>query len=553
MIPNISRGDRMVGLVSYLAGPGRANEHTNPHVVAGSEGVMAWHANEQLDHDAALQLGQTLDVPREIHDAQMSGGHVWHCSLSLAATEGELGDEAWADIAQSFVHKMGFDTQEGTKAGMRWAAIHHGQSTNGNDHIHLAVQLVREDGTKADIGFDYSRAQQAARDLEREFGLVELETERSKVSEPGYSRAEYEATARRRAEAKYEATRHTEQLGWGELSKAERGTHVAAMKREIKAEGMPRETLKVEVRAAAAMADTEAEFVGKLYDHGMLIKPFYQDREQTIVGGYQVAMPSKYGEQPWYIAGGSLGHDLSLNRLRQQWDTSPELRQQAQHAWQQAGRNLAPDHAGQDHIDPAVLADQRQAIDDHFRQLRKIPLADRDRWAAEAQHMAGLMASWAKDGGPHANSLAQAARTLGRSASMKHQPQVPTRKQPWMRGAAMVLAQASSGGQGPAANIIMMHQVMQTIGAIAKVHEATHEARRARDIRASIEGELAAVQAAIPEVEDTRTAAQAAHAAAFPHSARQAAASKPSPMPSAMPQHTTSTRQPTREREGFER
>ncbi|KQU04475.1 hypothetical protein ASG56_14125 [Rhodococcus sp. Leaf7] len=40
MIPNITRGAKMTGLVSYLAGPGRSNEHENPHVVAGHESVI---------------------------------------------------------------------------------------------------------------------------------------------------------------------------------------------------------------------------------------------------------------------------------------------------------------------------------------------------------------------------------------------------------------------------------------------------------------------------------------------------------------------------------
>lgn len=93
MIPNIVRGSRMVGLVSYLAGPGRSNEHTHPHVVAGSDGVMAWHSNEVLDKDSAMTLGKVLDRPRTAHDATMKGGHVWHCSLSVASVEGELGDE----------------------------------------------------------------------------------------------------------------------------------------------------------------------------------------------------------------------------------------------------------------------------------------------------------------------------------------------------------------------------------------------------------------------------------------------------------------------------
>lgn len=41
MIPNISRGTRMMGLIRYLVGPGRANEHTDPHLVAGSAPIMA--------------------------------------------------------------------------------------------------------------------------------------------------------------------------------------------------------------------------------------------------------------------------------------------------------------------------------------------------------------------------------------------------------------------------------------------------------------------------------------------------------------------------------
>ena len=31
----------MAGLMVYLAGPGRANEHENPHVVAGDDTALA--------------------------------------------------------------------------------------------------------------------------------------------------------------------------------------------------------------------------------------------------------------------------------------------------------------------------------------------------------------------------------------------------------------------------------------------------------------------------------------------------------------------------------
>ena len=39
MMPNVVRGDRMTGLMTYLVGPGRANEHTHPMVVAGDERI----------------------------------------------------------------------------------------------------------------------------------------------------------------------------------------------------------------------------------------------------------------------------------------------------------------------------------------------------------------------------------------------------------------------------------------------------------------------------------------------------------------------------------
>lgn len=82
----------------------------------------------------------------------MANGHkqadVWHCSLSLRAEEGALTDQQWGDIANDFVDAMGF-TEASGKAECRWVAINHGTSENGNHHIHVAVSLVREDGTKA--------------------------------------------------------------------------------------------------------------------------------------------------------------------------------------------------------------------------------------------------------------------------------------------------------------------------------------------------------------------------------------------------------------------
>ena len=145
-MPNVTRGDRMGGLLSYLAGPGRSNEHTEPHLVTGDEPVMAWHDDAELDRATALDVAKYLDKPRTALGVEVAGGSVWHCSLSLRAEEGQLDDGAWADISRDFVERMGF-TETSGKAPCRWVAVRHGLSAAGNDHVHLVVSLVREDGT----------------------------------------------------------------------------------------------------------------------------------------------------------------------------------------------------------------------------------------------------------------------------------------------------------------------------------------------------------------------------------------------------------------------
>ena len=54
----------MAGLLVYLAGPGRANEHSEPHLVAGDAAIMAWHDNAEFDRETALAVAAQLVAPR---------------------------------------------------------------------------------------------------------------------------------------------------------------------------------------------------------------------------------------------------------------------------------------------------------------------------------------------------------------------------------------------------------------------------------------------------------------------------------------------------------
>ena len=101
--------------------------------------------------------------------------HVWHCSLSLSPEEAAQGDERWQQIARDFADRMGFTGADG-KAPCRWVAIHHGSAKNGGDHIHIAVNIIREDGTKWSKWQDMVKASAACNKLEHKFGLEVIES-----------------------------------------------------------------------------------------------------------------------------------------------------------------------------------------------------------------------------------------------------------------------------------------------------------------------------------------------------------------------------------------
>lgn len=351
MMPNVVRGDRMAGLLTYLTGPGRANEHTEPHLVAGDEAMMAWHDDDELGRDSALAIARHLDRPRTAYDVDVKGGHVWHCSLSLRADEGALTDEQWGAIARDFITAMEFDDNEGTKAPCRWVAVRHGVSKNGNDHIHIAVNLVREDGTKASTHHDFRRAQTAARALEARYGLEELESVRAERSTRGYNPAEREAQARARARAKYERTRTkqgTEMPAWEHLEGADRQARIAS---ELRTD-QPRYLLALKVRGCATAAQDEAEFVRRLRREGLIVRPRFADGRTDVITGFSVAERPEAGERPIWYGGGQLGRDLALPRLRDGWPDTPSGASEAAAEWNAAKRGRRVVAPGRETAEP---------------------------------------------------------------------------------------------------------------------------------------------------------------------------------------------------------
>ena len=490
MMPNITRGSRMGGLMQYLVGPGRHNEHTEPHLVAGDPAIMAWHDTAELDAAAAKDIAAQLDRPRQLFGTEIPDGHVWHCSLSLRASEGVQSDEKWAEIASDFVE--GMDFVGGAKADCRWVAVRHGQSTSGNDHVHIVVDLVRQDGTKANPYRDRVKAQKLAGELERKHGLEVLE-------ERGAGRGERQATR-------------------AEIERAAR-------------EGRPephRATLGRIVRAAATASGNEAEFVRRMRRSGVLVQGRIAAGTSDVITGYSVALRPVAGEAPLYLGGRLLAKDLSLDRLRQGWPDTPEQATAAAAEWIAAKRGRPPVAPGRELVEVSpeqwaqLIAQQNQVR----TQLQGIPVDDRATWARVASETSGAFAAWSKQVELTPGPLAEAADALARSAQVRG-PDTARQQAgaPSMRGAALLLSSLAHGGKGTVAQAALLRQLSNTARALHDMHQARGESRRAAEIATVVRERLESVRVSLPPVPER------APAAASPGAGRPSRSSMPGMAP----------------------
>lgn len=191
MIPNITRGGDMAGVLAYLAGPGNKNEHEKPTVIMASREIASEASFKTPRLDSARNqrwLARALDAPRivwgrEVRRRDQSSGelkaaHVWHCSLTLAPGE-KLTDREWGQIGRTFVNAMKFEACE-------WALVKHGPTGRDQlDHAHLVVNLVQtETGKPARVHNDFKRAQAVCAKIARQKGLAELAGQQRHLPEP---------------------------------------------------------------------------------------------------------------------------------------------------------------------------------------------------------------------------------------------------------------------------------------------------------------------------------------------------------------------------------
>src|SRR6185312_12686691 len=129
-------------------------------------------------------------------------GYVWHCSARVAGGDRVLSDAEWGEIARDLLHGAGVAARD-DPGGPRWLAIRH-----ADDHIHVAVVLVRQDTCRRFWPYrDYPRLREAAREVERRLGLT-VTAAADGTAERAPSRGEREKAARQgRVPARVELVR----------------------------------------------------------------------------------------------------------------------------------------------------------------------------------------------------------------------------------------------------------------------------------------------------------------------------------------------------------
>ena len=173
MVPDVSTGSDTRGLIAYLFGPGRRDEHTDPHIVAAWD--MAGAPDPGRDPAATYtQLAKRLDQHVDLRTRELGGKkppqHVWHCPVRTAPGDRYLTDAEWAEVARRVVHATGI-APDGDEKACRWIAVRH-----ADDHIHIMATTVRADGRRPRTNRDGRRAQAECRKIEAEFGLRRLKS-----------------------------------------------------------------------------------------------------------------------------------------------------------------------------------------------------------------------------------------------------------------------------------------------------------------------------------------------------------------------------------------
>lgn len=284
-------------IVRYLFGPGRHNEHTDPHLIASWNG-HAPDPGRHPEHHTVAQLAARLDLPlKALPKHQRPATKYLHIPLRAAPEDRHLSDTEWATIARRVLHTARL-APTGDDDACRWIAVRHAP-----DHIHLLVTLVRNDGRAPDL------PRRLIHTMRREIDRVEADL--------GLRR-----------------------LNPGDGTAAQRPSHRPHFKARRTGQPSARAQLRNAVRQALAHSTTVEEFLDHLTHQKIIVT--LTRKPSGDIRGITFALPPPAGQPPIPHSGSTLAPDLSLPKLLQRLHLTAPIDTPAHNdPWRQAARTLA--------------------------------------------------------------------------------------------------------------------------------------------------------------------------------------------------------------------
>ncbi|MDR2538332.1 MAG: relaxase/mobilization nuclease domain-containing protein [Bifidobacteriaceae bacterium] len=379
----------MLGLIEYLYGPGKKLEHTNQHLIAGSldfEDLYMGYTN--LRYKDLQAMANLFNENNKLYKGPVKK-HVYHVPLTIPKSDGTLTDEQWNKIAHDYVEKMGFHDSTGNQRNRQWFAVRHGLTDDGLDGVHLVINLYDEVGKKADLNWknptsflpkelDFARSQRICRELEKQYGLHELESHKFNLETTrGVNKADLLEYVNGKSIALWKWQQKEDKTGifWDNLTKEQQRAILKEHSKDYVDPFYIRHIL-FQIKAATS---TESEFVNLARDQGLLLRPRYATGGKNNVTGYSVAIKPEIGKKPRFYMGGSVDKELSLTNLRKSWE--PENAKKVLTEWNKKGQyKQFVGKTSNLRIPDNLLQDMQQKIDDfqsvyNERLIKEDPLA----------------------------------------------------------------------------------------------------------------------------------------------------------------------------------
>ena len=313
-------GSDVDGLIRYLFGPGRANEHDDPRIIDG------WRPPETVEPHTTARgnrdlrpLIQRLHSPTELLTTSPQR-YVWHVPISAARSvdgrqpDRQLTDAEFGELARDIVHRTGI-APRGDDNGCRWVLIRH-----GGNHAHLVATLARQDGRRCDPHNDWLRIREACRDFEDRHPDLRKTRPADRTADkiPSRQKTEKATRLRHRVSAMESLQREAYAARACSSNPAEFLRHLANRRVVDPRAGRSASGHQAAGEGSGALVQVKARVPGRteLVDVRQL-----SNAELKAATGYALHRTGDVGTggRPIYYRGGALGEDLSIGQLKEHW------------------------------------------------------------------------------------------------------------------------------------------------------------------------------------------------------------------------------------------